>query len=345
MRPTVLVLGAGASAAFDMPLGVELKVSIAKALDIKFEYLSDSLKSGDRLIVEALKSIIRDGTHNGSTINDFRRAAIEISETMPFADSIDEYIERHSVDELKKVCAKLAITKCILESERGSNLAARNGTSKLSPEIGDSWLSKFLNHATRGKSFDEIGDAFENLLVINFNYDRCFEQFCFLWLKQFYHLDDSRAAEALSHITIFHPYGKVGSLPFQNEKNSVMFGEDLTAYEIKKIYPDIRTYSEAIDEVLDRDAISAALAETRQLIFLGFAFHPQNIDIISMSSPDRAAIKCYATTKGMSAPLVEQSKDDLRAALKLKAPNGLYFEAVPGTCEEFWNEFGQVLMR
>jgi len=54
-RRTAIVIGAGASAECDLPVGAKLKTRIAQLLDIRFEFASNQI-SGDHSILRSLGS-------------------------------------------------------------------------------------------------------------------------------------------------------------------------------------------------------------------------------------------------------------------------------------------------
>lgn len=122
-QKTVLILGAGASKGFGLPLGQELKSNIARDLRIMFSEFGSSLESGSHEIVDALRILVRDPqTGQRGDINPHRAVAVRISQAMGPSGSIDEYVERHKNDAKYAECAKLAIAKAILEGERNSTL-------------------------------------------------------------------------------------------------------------------------------------------------------------------------------------------------------------------------------
>jgi len=47
----------------------------------------------------------------------------------------------------------------------------------------------------------------------------------FYYLQDYYNISGDEASEALRCLTIFHPYGVVGPLPWQGQENAMEFGE------------------------------------------------------------------------------------------------------------------------
>jgi hypothetical protein len=70
------------------------------------------------------------------------------------------------------------------------------------------------------------------------------------------------------------------------------------------------------------------------------------MDVIStLEFSERASIRCYATTKGISLPRIEIDKENIKNSFKVNSRSGLLFEGIAGTCEDFWNEYGDVVCR
>ena len=344
---TVLVLGAGASQKFGLPLGKTLKDHIASDLNITFEY-DHRLQSGSPEIVEALRLLVRDENGRTGDINPHRAAAVSIARSMRLSGSIDEFVERHKDDPKVAECAKLAIAKSILQAERTSSLFLdhRHQRNEIIDDASESWLAYLLRDLTRGLTSANLEDAFRNLHIINFNYDRCVELFTFLWFQQVYGLDEARSARLLKNLKIYHPFGTIGDLPFQNSATHTAFGGEVDGHRLASILPRIKTYSEAVKVETDLFSAKDALGHADRVVFLGFAFHEQNMQLMQVG-PEflRASLQCYATTCGISAPRLELDKRRIVTSMQVNSPGALFFEGVNGTCEEFWTEYGDVIVQ
>jgi hypothetical protein len=102
---TVFIIGAGASKEAGLPVGSELKESIAKALDIRFEKLTRMI-NGDHFIFEAFRlAAAKDPPHN-DLLPSFQRAGWRIRDAMPQAISIDNFIDTHSEDKQIELCGE-----------------------------------------------------------------------------------------------------------------------------------------------------------------------------------------------------------------------------------------------
>src|SRR5689334_7929474 len=113
---TVFVLGAGASAEANLPVGTRLREIIAQKLDLRFEVGSRPIGSGDLNIFQVLRqSYPRD-------INEYLAACWRIRDGIELSPSIDDFVHVHQHDARVTVCGKMAIATSILESERNSLL-------------------------------------------------------------------------------------------------------------------------------------------------------------------------------------------------------------------------------
>lgn len=203
-----------------------------------------------------------------------------------------------------------------------------------------------LRDLTRRLVRDQIPTAFENLFIVNFNYDRCLELFVFLWLKQMYGFDDNQSAKICANLQVYHPYGKIGDLPHENPAKHIAFGGKVSGDRLVSIASNIHTYSESALDEMKLNAARAALGEAKRLVFMGFGFHEQNMDVLTVPKNfERPTLRCYATTKDVSGPRLELDKGSIAAAFQVRAEGGVFFEHVPDTCEKFWEQYGDVVTR
>lgn len=304
-RKLTLVVGAGASKEFGLPIGSELKQNIASLLDIRFDW--NQQKSGDYRIAEALRLAVRQpGEFNGD-INPHLKAAWRIRDAMPQAISIDNFIDNHQGDEKIELCGKLAIVKSILDAERSSTIYVnprdpREGISF--SRTASCWLNPFTKLLTENCRADQLEDRLKAVSFVIFNYDRCIEHYLYYAIQNYYKLSDSRAAELLSSVHFYHPYGVVGQLPWQGQSNSAMFGAELHPQSLLDNARQIKTFTEGTDpDSSEICEIRESVSTSSNLLFLGFAFHKLNMQLISPgqfeidpSSKKRA----FATAFGLS---------------------------------------------
>jgi hypothetical protein len=117
-------------------------------------------------------------------VNALMAAGRQISNGIHYYGSIDSYIHTHQDNELIKIVGKLGIIQTILEWEKKSKLFVDR--TKHPPKFRDgagalnSWLRKFMVLLQEGVvAKKNLDDLFKNVMIINFNYDRCIEQFLY----------------------------------------------------------------------------------------------------------------------------------------------------------------------
>jgi len=300
-RKTLFVLGAGSSYEFGLPVGSRLAEIIADRLDIRFELGAHQL-SGDPEIVEALRIHVR------GDINPHRHSAVQISEGVKLTHSIDAFLDIQQGNAPLILCGKLAIAQSIAKAEQESVLysdprgEAPTG-SKRFDRISTSWLIKFFRIVNSGIPKSDAHQIFENIAIINFNYDRCVEHFLVQAIGSVFVIPDVEGQQIANKLRILHPYGSIGALPWQSARNSVPFGghPDPRPDALLEMAKQIRTYTERIEEQTELGAIKAEVENAEVIIFLGFAFHRQNMELLKVPDPRKGhPMRIYATAKGMS---------------------------------------------
>ena len=121
---TVYIIGAGASKEANLPTGNELKSKISELLDIRFPIHQQ--ESGDRLITEVLRQHVSKITNGNNDINPYLYVAWHIRDALPFAISIDNFIDNQRDNDKIAFLGKLAIVRAILAAESKSNLKFTN---------------------------------------------------------------------------------------------------------------------------------------------------------------------------------------------------------------------------
>jgi hypothetical protein len=156
-------------------------------------------------------------------------------------------------------------------------------------ELSDTWFVKFMYMLGRGIPKENVRQIFDNVSFIVFNYDRCIEYFLFHALQRLYSIGENEAAAILDDLSIIHPYGSIGSL------REVPFGATRANYVA--LAKGIRTYTEQVGEIAGEIAVEVARANC--IVFLGFAYHSQNLQIIH-PEPLIPIIPVYGTAYKMS---------------------------------------------
>jgi hypothetical protein len=284
-QPVVFVVGAGASNEFGLPVSGQLNASIA--LSLNFNRGPNGLLIGERAVFDLLGS--KFGLESGK----YQDAATELAtHVMEFA-SIDETLHWFSTRPQIVLLGKFAIVREILKAERRSILFS---TSDSAAEITkkDVWLPGFLSLVIGSQTREQaIEGMFNNVSIVDFNYDRTIEHALLSRLQMNFGLDADEAKKAISSLKVFRPYGSVGPLPWQNQ-SGVAFGAELDTDHDRlfALTTNILTYTEQNVSQTIRSEIRSAIDHARLVVFLGFGFHPQNMALLQATSavPWRRAI-------------------------------------------------------
>jgi len=344
-KSLVLVLGAGASKEVNLPIGNELKLQIAKHLDFKFEEFSQSLKSGDQNILQALYLAARRSDQSQGDINPLIEVSRLIHDGMPMAISIDNFIDSHGKDDRVALCGKLAIAQCILQAEARSKLFVNpsNINNKLNfSAIENTWFNSFFQLLTENCQKEDISERLKNVAVISFNYDRCLEHYLYLAFQTYYGITAHESAQLLASLEIHHPYGKVGALPWMNQTNgSIGFGTTPHHAQLLEISKLLRTFTEGTDpSVSNINAIRNTVSGAERLLFLGFAFHRINLDLL-FSGLSSKTNKVFSTALGISSNNCVQIKNEL--SKKAHHPYDNIFIHNDLTCAQLFVEYSRSL--
>jgi hypothetical protein len=314
-KPTVIVVGAGASAELSLPTGAELKQKIAEGLRFRFEY--GRLMSGDSYILDALKTHV---PNDQNKVGEFTQAGNQLAETISTFPSIDEALHWWRAKPEIVELGKVAIAHYILESERDSSLAIKRGAANINiDDSSGSWLQPFFSIALAAGDREGVASAFDNVTFINFNYDRTIEQYIYWALQQRAGVDAKEAAMTVSRLKVIRPYGSIGNLDWLRA-HEVAFG-DRAVRDIFAVSSNIRTFTEQAEEVSAAAAIDEALEAAKVVIFLGFGFHQQNLALFRPGPGRRRAGvgTVLATTLGIDSKNYSAIASRLSSALALNS--------------------------
>jgi len=293
-QKTVLIVGAGASAESTMPTGAELKERIAKLLNFVHPAIDDEFRA---IIALRFKNEEKK----------YLESATKLAKLVGKFDSIDEALNWFSDRPEILSVGKAAIVRAILLAEKNSQLF-NNVTPNMAPALdySENWLVPFLLMSIRSLTREEAKEKlFENVTVINFNYDRTIEHFIFSELQRSYKFGTIEAQTMVSRLAprIIRPYGSVGPLPWfaQPKKTGIQFGADLgrNHEELFRLSKNIATYTEKNLEEKIANEIKTVIQVSRVVIFLGFGFHQQNMQLLKqMQTVDYRRV--FGTIRGIS---------------------------------------------
>jgi hypothetical protein len=291
-KPIVIIVGAGASCEYGLPLGSALKSSAAQKLRFIFQH--GRLTSGD----QDLLNHIRRHTRNDQTRNNaYTIAANELSRTMETFISIDEALHFVSASPEAVEIGKVAVVSEILAAERRSSLAPSKETGQTRlKDVG--WLPQMLSMAVAGVQKSEIETVFKQTTLVNFNYDRCIEHYLYEALQQKAGVSREQSGRIVNALTVIRPYGSLGPLEWQ-EPPGVAFAHSGHVDPFSLI-GGIRTYTEQ-NALHDSEKVERALKAAELVIFLGFGFHQQNMEVLALkpSFARKQGLELLATIVGI----------------------------------------------
>ena len=290
---TVFIIGAGASYEVELPLGNELPGQIVEVLNFeKHNPENREYHYETRILNDALEAHCRRSPRNSGDYQAYGRKCRTvcglISRAMPGTKSIDNYIDTRTDDgsreEFELIC-KLAIICTILKAERDCRLIKRGNpldTNLNYGNFGNTWFVPFGQLLIENCTVEQLHERLKTVTLIIFNYDRCVEHFLLQYFRDQYHIDDEEAAELLGSMQIFHPYGTVGQLPPMGGDESVTFGASVGFDELLELVGQIKTFSEGTDKSSSNIVpIHDSIADADHLVFLGFAFHKMNLELLT----------------------------------------------------------------
>jgi hypothetical protein len=177
------------------------------------------------------------------------------------------------------------------------------------------------------------------------------EHYLYHALQTYYAISTEEACKILNKLVISHPYGLVSFLqwqnvwcyPFAGEKN-IRAHETSISLALGGMADSIRTFTEQVKDQAALARIRQQVQEAETVIFLGFAFHPLNMQLLASDVTSNAK-RVFATAKGISSADVAVIKkaviDTLKAdagALRIAINNNL---TCTGLFKEYWHSLSQ----
>jgi len=280
-KKIVFVIGAGASRDYNFPLGSELKDQISRAVRFRFQHGS-MLVNGSQELLDHIRRHIKDPNSQSKMqrVDEYTRAANKLANAAPLFVSIDEAL--HFVSDLKEAVdvGKLAIIESILRAERASTLAFNKANGR--PELPDGWIAEVLSMALAGLQRKDLATCFASVTFVNFNYDRAIEQYLYWALQE---RTGATADEALAIVTsldMLRPYGSIGQFSPKID-SEFAFGADCYFDPFTRL-ATLGTYTDRTP-MHDQARMAAALQSAELVVFLGFGYHPSNMNVISQPGP------------------------------------------------------------
>ncbi|QNN64333.1 hypothetical protein H9L12_08305 [Sphingomonas rhizophila] len=335
---TVLIVGAGASFEADFPIGGELLARLAKSLNITYQF--NQVQTGDTRVENALRrhciEAFGGDQHAGlALMNQYAAAGRRIAEAAREGMSIDAIIDQHENPDIELV-GKVGIVREILKAEGSSKLKCPNGRyDELSLDsCKDTWLPRLGRLLVEGRKISELEQIFDNLTIITFNYDRSIEHYLPFSLVSHYGITLQRARELVSKLRIFHPFGTVGRLPWQQGEGTIVQFGDSDQADLIGVSSQIRTFTERLSDEATLSEMHSSISIADRIVMLGFAYHRPNLALLEPRFPTEAK-QIFGTVKGISAQGQRAVKDEVAGMLKIGEQ---YVKLFDSTCSQLFDE-------
>ncbi|OWV75177.1 hypothetical protein ATY76_25605 [Rhizobium sp. R339] len=307
-------MGAGASDEFGMPIGSTLTDQIRGSSRLRFDNYPDRDEGPKSITTYIRKHYDFYSEEDLKAARELIAAFGRINHGILSAESIDEYIYRYSDDALVAEAGKLQIAHLISVAESNSLLARERDfhLEKGFYTLNNTWIWAFAKSLVMGVKASEVKWIGSGVTIVCFNYDRCIEHYLEHFLMRTYHgLGQEEARSIVSNINIIHPYGTLGDL------DQFPFGE--TENLLENMAKNLITWSETGDDEEEleerRVEIRKAIRSARQIVFLGFAFAPQNMKILN-TEPREVNFNgpaVYSTGYGIEREVEESYRDKIIA--------------------------------
>lgn len=304
---TTLVIGPGAGLEIELPDKRELLTKMAGGFD--FARLGSELQTRDMVLLA--RHFEKFARRINTTEDKLREAGQRIRTSARVGHSVDAVLEQHSHDNLAMAAGKLALIYYILQSEARSPLMLEPRDPGDLPLRGsENWLFHLGKLITSGVPRSQAEKCFENLHIINFNYDRSVQHYLPWVVSMAFGMTLGEARQLVgARLNITHPFGNVGRLPWEpGERPDVEWGNE-DPWNLQNLVKEIQTTSERMRVRQYVTGLQSALASSKKIVFLGFDFDPQTVDFLFdytySHDPD-----VIAAVQGMNEPT-------MKAALRL----------------------------
>jgi hypothetical protein len=251
-RPTLLILGAGASVPYAFPSGRKLLDDICHGLRKENNQHFALLRAcgfAPDLIARFGDALKRSGQ-----------------------PSVDVFLENRPEFLL---VGKTAIAASLIPYEVEDNLF-QNGEG--------SWYQYLFQRL--GPTLDDVRES--HLAVITFNYDRSLDRFLFLALRNSFNLTDEQVVGRMLNIPIVHVYGKLGELPEVGGTAARPYRASEPGREAAEAFA-AKDAIQIVAEGTSVEGVSAfgrakrLISDAEVICFLGFGYLKENLDRLQLN--------------------------------------------------------------
>jgi hypothetical protein len=285
-EPTVFILGAGASKPYGYPTGAELRRFICNNF---ISYLAKSSFS-DHPQVDPQKR------------SKYETKAQELTETFRSSSnpSIDIFLSRNKQ---YSYIGKMAIACGIFHEEKDNKEKFRE---KVDANVD--WYTYLYHRMTETLiEHDDFKNFSKNKInFITFNYDRSLEHFFYeSFTNTFTQIPyDTFSVDELLPFEILHIFGQLVQLPWQ-DKGGIEYGYS-GKVNLEELCDNIKIIYEKNDNPDILKTVKSLLSNAKQIFFLGFGYHNENLNILNIPDVFREGQTIYGTALNSTA---KQKKD------------------------------------
>lgn len=279
IKPTVFVIGAGASLPYGLPLGIDLATRVCTK--VAADDFQRELKG---------MGIAVDRAAAKNLIYAFRQSG---------CNSLDEFVQSEGNRQYLEL-VKAGIVEILTRMEFDAWLYPELNKKKSLTDVD--WVAYLFGHL-RTPNIDDVPR--NTVKFVTFNFDRSFERKLFMLLRSSYGVPDAVAAEIRSRIPILHLHGCLGGEQWcLNRDAGARAYEPKASVDQKRAAIDaIRIVHEEVSKELTATALDW-LKAAHTICFLGFGYHRTNMERLRMRTDPRPNTRVFGTAWGLSGPEV-----------------------------------------
>lgn len=338
---TVFILGAGASAEVGLPIGSELLDQICDLVNIRYDF--SRMVSGDHQVSEALKMHLA-ADNGGNEYSEHLRAAWQVIESSNQGISIDNIVDGLE-DEKTELIAKLGIVRAIHAAEKKSRYFHddRNRPDRLNFRLfTDTWYGSLTKLICEGRRRSELEGVFDNLAFVSFNYDRCIENYLPRSIANYFGVGVEQVIQRFNSVPIHRPYGVAGRVEINRQTGVVRGFGGLGAEYLADAAGMIRTFTQGVENPESLQAMKDEISNAERIVFLGSAFHRQNLELLR--SKIRPSTRILATASGISDSDKDVVLTEMSEIFGVGYQRGRkLIEFAPMFCKDLFNSYWRTL--
>lgn len=265
-KKLLFVLGAGASAAYGFPNGRQLVHQILHT------NLVNTFAS-----FAAVLAITND-------------QLLKFQEDLRIADlpSVDAFLENNP--RYLKI-GKLVVAFFLSQFESYDRLYG--------PNREDNWYQYLVDKMLRNYPFSEIEN--NNISFITYNYDRSLEFYLFNALRRSNeNITDKQCLDKLAKFRVLHIHGSLGKPKYLASSDGRSYEAGASPSQLLQSEQDIHIISEDVEKYVEFSLAYDMISDADRLLFLGFGYHPVNLQRLSLDKHLKPTADLWGTAFGLT---------------------------------------------